>query len=333
MKILRGYSFDETRKQALLFFGLLFLSMAFFVSASDDLSGKNIFDDPDHDGLTTAEENLYETDPNQADTDGDGYSDGVEVRSGYNPTKPAPGDKIIAEKSAATDTSGNASTYNLTEKVSKQIATLVQESQNNPTEDGKTEITIEQINEAMQKTISGNQEDVVLPEVDMSTIKIKKQSYGKLSADKKKAAIKKDVEEYATVLAYIFANNAPKLITSESDLQNFSDEATNKILAALSSGNTSYLETLSQNGDKILEQIQDVEVPTQMLDVHVKAIQLAKYASTLKGELKVDPNEDPLKMIASLSKTQGLLSVLMAFSVTVEQKLQSYDVTDISLNL
>jgi len=54
--------------------------------------------DSDCDGLTNAEEKLYGTDPNNPDTDGDGYSDGVEVKSGYDPLKPAPGDKIATEK-------------------------------------------------------------------------------------------------------------------------------------------------------------------------------------------------------------------------------------------
>lgn len=41
--------------------------------------------DVDEDGLNAAEEKYYGTDPNLADTDGDGYSDGEEVRAGYDP--------------------------------------------------------------------------------------------------------------------------------------------------------------------------------------------------------------------------------------------------------
>lgn len=42
--------------------------------------------DTDQDGLTDEEETgVYYTDPNQTDTDGDGYSDGVEVRNGFSP--------------------------------------------------------------------------------------------------------------------------------------------------------------------------------------------------------------------------------------------------------
>lgn len=42
--------------------------------------------DTDGDGLTDGEEvKVYKTDPLKADTDGDGYSDGAEVEAGYNP--------------------------------------------------------------------------------------------------------------------------------------------------------------------------------------------------------------------------------------------------------
>lgn len=41
--------------------------------------------DSDLDGLTDVEENLYGTDPQKADTDGDSYLDGQEIVNGYNP--------------------------------------------------------------------------------------------------------------------------------------------------------------------------------------------------------------------------------------------------------
>jgi hypothetical protein len=42
--------------------------------------------DPDLDGLTNAVERGYGTNPNKADTDGDGFNDGAEIKNGYNPT-------------------------------------------------------------------------------------------------------------------------------------------------------------------------------------------------------------------------------------------------------
>lgn len=44
--------------------------------------------DPDGDGLTSLQEEQIGSDPNKADTDGDGFNDGEEVNAGYNPVGP-----------------------------------------------------------------------------------------------------------------------------------------------------------------------------------------------------------------------------------------------------
>jgi len=48
----------------------------------------NINKDTDNDGLTDYYEKYWKTDPNKADTDGDGYSDSDEICKGYDPTGP-----------------------------------------------------------------------------------------------------------------------------------------------------------------------------------------------------------------------------------------------------
>ena len=50
--------------------------------------------DPDNDGLTNAQESLWGTNPNNPDTDKDGYNDGKEVANCHNPLVPAPNDKL-----------------------------------------------------------------------------------------------------------------------------------------------------------------------------------------------------------------------------------------------
>jgi len=45
--------------------------------------------DTDGDGLTDKTEvDIYDTDPLNSDTDSDGYNDGREVANGYDPTRP-----------------------------------------------------------------------------------------------------------------------------------------------------------------------------------------------------------------------------------------------------
>lgn len=54
--------------------------------------------DLDNDGLTNDQERLYKTDPLNPDTDADGYRDGVEVATGYDPTKVSEEDaKVISQ--------------------------------------------------------------------------------------------------------------------------------------------------------------------------------------------------------------------------------------------
>lgn len=48
--------------------------------------------DTDQDGLTDVEEELYGTNPNLADSEGDGHSDGLELINLYNPAAAAPAD-------------------------------------------------------------------------------------------------------------------------------------------------------------------------------------------------------------------------------------------------
>lgn len=55
------------------------------VPSATPATAQDQINDPDADGLTNAEESFYGTDANKADTDGDSYKDGEEVRAGFDP--------------------------------------------------------------------------------------------------------------------------------------------------------------------------------------------------------------------------------------------------------
>ena len=330
-KLSRQGDFVRVRKHFFVLFGLLFLSGAFFVSAADELSGKNIVEDPDQDGLTTEEERLYGTDSMNRDTDGDGYSDGVEVKGGYDPIKKAPGDKIVVEKESDTAETFGVGGENLTEQTAQEIVTLIQEAQNE--DGGDAEVSLDELTAVAQGITSGNVEEIVLPEVDIDTIKTEKVSCKKLSEKKCDEKVKEAVTEYLVVISYILASNSPSSFDTEDEFDLLTNSISDDVIFALASGDVSKLDAFAENGEKMLEQIYEVTVPEEMLDVHVKAIKLAKFAATLKEDVSTNPDDDPMKMIASLSKVQGFLNVAVSFTLEVQSKISEYGIVEIPIEL
>ena len=75
--------------------------------------------DIDNDGLTAKEESLFNTDPDQADTDGDNYLDGIELLAGYDPTTP----NVALKDSSIIETYQNLS-YSIIYPASWQVKVL-----------------------------------------------------------------------------------------------------------------------------------------------------------------------------------------------------------------
>ncbi len=98
---------NKTKSLAIIVASLVVFLWTFFALA-ENKNGNNIFLDSDQDGLTDQEEKTIGTDPYNPDTDSDGYQDGKEVSSGYNPLKAAPGDALMPARSSGGPTSANA---------------------------------------------------------------------------------------------------------------------------------------------------------------------------------------------------------------------------------
>jgi len=118
-----------------------------------DLNKQEIINDHDYDGLADWEEELYGTDPNNPDTDGDGYLDGEEVASGYNPAKKAPNDKFpIKENQKETVQRDRPEPGNLTEMLMYLLSDQLKDSQAFPTGIQNTE----QIQQILKDTTDKN---------------------------------------------------------------------------------------------------------------------------------------------------------------------------------
>ncbi len=316
----------------IIFVGLVVFGFAFFSVAQENSSSDiNIFLDSDQDGLSDEEEKGYGTDPGNRDTDGDGYSDGAEVKSGYDPLKPAPGDRIAAEQTEQTAGDSRQKTdedINLTQEVSIQVANLITSSSSE-----EEEITLENLDSLISKTLESELTFDDLPEISEDEVKIKEQNYGKYSEEKRTEKEREDALEYLTAVSYIAASNSPQKISTIGDVEKLMNEIFNEVeLFSLSLSDISYFEGLAEKGELAMEQLNEIEVPENFLNLHIRGLKLAKYAISLKDKIQPDPN-DPISSITSLSKVQNLLVLSMDYSGEVSSKLSEFGILEIPLDL
>ena len=240
----------NVKTSLLVLVSLVVISLAFYVSAEDNIESKNnIFLDSDQDGLSDEEEKSLGTDSKNKDTDNDGYSDGVEVKSGYDPRKPAPGDRIIVAetKVAAPIISANPEEENLTKKVAQKVAIL---ATNNALNEEKVSLEEVEILASELMTPQTSQK-IQLSEIKKEDLKIKKQDYKKYSKEKAKIKRKEDFSNYITTVSYVLSSNSPRPITSDTSLSDVLNSLSQEILQAVTLHNSASLEKLSANGEKM----------------------------------------------------------------------------------
>lgn len=319
---------SNLRGSVFVFAFLCLVSSALYVTA-DEVSTTHVvvFDDFDTDGLSNNEEKVYGTDPDVADTDGDGYSDGVEIEGGFDPLKPAPGDRIVPQDVTTNDTDASPSINNLTSQATEELAALLESK-------GSTDQALdEDFSSVINDILSTSQEDVVLPDIDDSELKIKKLPDG-LSDEEKEEQIREDTVEYLTLVGYILLSNLPTPVRNEFQLENFVGTSGNAMLASLVSGDFSFLDESERRAKSALDEINGVEIPENMVVTHKKAIQMLTYVSNMKQEVHryVTP-EDPIAQMMAFSKIVGVIVSLHGFTQETQDKLAQYGIQNLSLDL
>lgn len=307
----------------IVLFMLIIGSFAFFVSAEQQATTtNNIFMDSDQDGLSDAEEKTLGTDPYNADTDGDGYSDGAEVKSGYDPLKKAPGDKLIPDATAPASSSTDDPNHpNMTTDLAQKISTAI-----DTTGTDNQAVSLDQVQSMVTDATNAQVAPDELPQIALSDIKIKKQNYGNLSAEKAAAKKKEDFTNYIAGMSFILSSNSPTPITSSTDITGLSSTITSQLISAITTGNISSAEGITTSGAKILQQMKDIEVPEDLVDLHIKGLQLAQYAVGMQN--KIAPNQDdPVMTIANYSKMQSLIDLMTSYSSDVSAKFNQYGLT------
>lgn len=304
---------------------LLAGTFSFFTFADD--TKLTLFEDFDRDGLSNAEEESLGTDPKEADSDGDGYSDGVELESGYDPLVAAPGDRLIEEENI-TIKSIDSNTTNVTQKISEDVVEFLADAQ----EEGKTDITPEELSEVVAKSVDEEVEFVELPIIDPEEINIKEQDYENTS--NKKEREREDAITYFTTISYIFISNFPQGFFERSS-ESFAAEVMQNLTNFSTSSLTDYafFEDIAENAMSAEKQMDDVDVPEDLLEIHMEGLQLLRSAGALyeAGDYK-KASTDIAPVIATLTQIQGLLTSAMDFQEHVEQKAIEYEIDDIILD-
>ncbi|NMC87399.1 MAG: hypothetical protein GYA69_03005, partial [Candidatus Moranbacteria bacterium] len=273
-----------------------------------DVCNKSI--DADCDGLTDSEEKLYKTDPYNADSDNDGYSDGVEVKSGYDPLKSAPGDKIMVAESYDDSSfeNNNSVKSKPTKNFSEKLKAFISSKGGKVTADDVKGFADEQLAGIMGEEITVD----TLPEIDRSEINILEQNYDSLSEEKRKAKQKEDAAKYLEEMLYLLVSSAPADLATKEDFAAFQEDFISHLSEISDPGvDLKYFSDLGVRLEAFYEQAVKIEVPETMVDLHIKFFRIVKGVLSMK-DLEVD-SSDPLGRMVIFSKANNYIELISDF--------------------
>lgn len=305
----------------------------------------NYFEDLDQDGLTNEEERALGTDPNNEDSDGDGYSDGVETTSGYDPLIAAPGDRLIAEeiKVEAGGTLAEESAeeeVNLTEEFIKKLknekGAQIGSLQNlaNTSEDEYSEeemetlasnsLTEEDINSlvsSLSQEVDLTDEVELIPEEDLNILP---EPNEKDEAEKKEIE-RKQIEEYFVMMGFVLASKLPFEAQTEED---FSDKMKEYILGIsydIETGDKSEAQKMKEDMNAALEELKKIETPFVLKDFHQNWVSLLGYLIS-QNEEKMFDKDDPIAMGLMAGKLQAALNEFKYLEFEASKILDQYEI-------
>lgn len=274
-----------------------------FNSTTCNPDSKNPNLDSDNDGLKDWQETQsYHTDPCKPDSDGDGYFDGEEVASGYDPAKKAPGDELPG----TTSKTPRPLPENLTKALSLKLKEQITQNQIRAVnaQGGVLSTSELQNYPSIQQTVKeimAGQDSLFAPEkIDENQIKT--------TSNNNRAAI----QTYAAVAANSLAYNPnSKIQTSQSEPESFQK--------AMQTKDFSELDFQLQNYQNSYEKLKKIIVPTDLLPLHIEQLNL--ISSLIKIYPAIEEIEtDPLKTNLALQQYEITLNRY----ITWMQKLSDF---------
>jgi len=307
-----------------------------------DIGSSDVFHDRDQDGLMDEEEYMYGTDINNPDSDGDGYRDGVEVESGYDPLKPAPDDKIFFEnKKILTQINNKETKLNLTNEFFAKLSTeksseldLLGNYYNNPDSFQKNEenlsalsnisLTSEEMDNFIQETISNSGAEnkmKLIPEDDIIILDEVKGNKKKVEKEEKE-----QIEKYLTQLLYILSINKPFTVEEQSLLPQIGVSYINNLNLDIQEGQISQLTNLKEKAQKSYDEFIKIKTPFKTKDIHIRALSVIKYIIESINEEKLIDQQDPITMALYVGKLQAAMVEFEALKNEIDEMTEEYGI-------
>ena len=293
-------------------------------SKTSEISQEN-FKDSDNDGLKDWEEELYGTDPNNPDTDGDGYLDGQEVNSGHNPLVKAPNDELdfyplpLGEK------------YNITKKIFSEeviqnilLSYLSQKAQylkDHPEIDDSrqfsaltdTSIIQEMLGRSIYDSyeyLMGQNQEYLSELTEIFDISISDEQI-KISQDNSKQAIQLYISKISQWL--------------NSDIFFFQNEVLQLTAYTLKNQDFNNLDTLIKLNGKWIDQMKEVAVPSSWKEIHREGLEIIILFRNILVSLR-DYENDPVKAYYATEKLEETYSwtelIKKAINLAQEQNIE-----------
>ncbi len=330
--------FNLFKNKSLIFFVFILVFWWSFLN-NVDFGNSSVFDDRDQDGLSDKEEYLYRTDPDNPDTDGDGYNDGVEVAAGYDPLKPSPGDKIIFE-SQIVQKEELEELPNLTDEFFKKLSTekndelnILDDFYNNP-EKFSNKDDLSQLNqpsltsEELEKMLTQVTKEVDLnQEMDLiSEDELKILSEVKGNKEDKFEEEKEQIEKYFTQIFYVLSFNKPFAIEDQNLLTETGISYIEEIGSSINTGKIDKLIDLKEKSQKTYEECLGIKTPYKTKEIHQRTLSLIKYLNNSIEEEKMIDNQDPLTLALYVGKFQAAIMEGELIQEKVDDIIKEYEI-------
>jgi len=230
--------------------------------------------DSDNDGLKDWQEiQIYQTDACKPDTDGDGYLDGEEAVSGYDPTKKAPGD----EMPGTTHKTPRPLPQNLTEALRQNLAGQLKQNKLSAFSGEGGLLSSDQL--AAYPAVQSSVQDILNNVGELFAADKIDDSQIKTANDNSRPAI----QNYAVAVAACFSQTGPH---SQSETEMFSN--------AIENSDFSELELNLQNYQDAYERLKEITVPSEMVSLHKEQLEIISKLIKIYAAIK-DIEADPLK--------------------------------------